>query len=78
MQDSQPSAAERLMQAGLEREHARFDADLGLIEERTDTGVFHPIREAFGYAYTLMRAEGDVAAREDAVRAEKGSGPSIS
>lgn len=61
MQDTQPSAAKRLMQTGLERDRARFDADLGLIEERTDSGVFHPIREAFGYAYTLMQTEGDVA-----------------
>ena len=61
MHDTQPSAAERLIQAGHERDRARFDADLGLIEERTDSGVFHPIREAFAYAYTLMQAEGDVA-----------------
>ena len=61
MQDTPPSAAERLMQAGLERDRARFDADLGLIEERTDSGAFHPTREAFGYAYTLLQAEGDVA-----------------
>ena len=61
MRDMQPSAAERLMQAGLERDRARFDADLGLIEERTDSGVFHPIREPFGYAYMLLQAEGDAA-----------------
>ncbi len=61
MRDLQPSAAERLMQAGLEHDRARFDADVGLIEERTDSGVLHPIREAFGYAYTLLQAEGDVA-----------------
>jgi hypothetical protein len=32
MQDTQPSAAERLMQTGLEGDRARFDADLGLNE----------------------------------------------
>ena len=59
MHDTQSSAAERLIQAGHERDRTRFDADLGLIEERTDSGVFHPIREAIAYAYTLMQAEGD-------------------
>src|SRR5262245_7997192 len=61
MRAMQPSVAERLMQAGLERDRARFDADLGLIEERTDSGVFDPIREALGYAYTLLKTEDDVA-----------------
>ncbi len=61
MQELQPSAAARLIQTGLEREHTRFNAELGLIEDRTDSGVFHPIRAAFGYAYTLMQAEDDAA-----------------
>lgn len=61
MQDMQSSPAQRLIQAGRERDQSRFHADLALIEERTDSGVFHPIRETFGYAHTLMQAEGDAA-----------------
>lgn len=52
---------ERLFAEGMAAWHARFDEQIGLIEQRTDTGVYHPIRESFAYAYALMQAEGESA-----------------
>lgn len=51
----------RLFAEGMAAWHRRFDEQAGLIEQRTDTGVYHPIRESFGYAYALVQAEGATA-----------------
>ncbi|MFO7170888.1 MAG: hypothetical protein DIU80_022905 [Chloroflexota bacterium] len=54
---SSPSA--RLFQAGLAAAHERFDPEAGLLAQRTDTGLYHPIRESFAYAAALVRADGE-------------------
>lgn len=51
----------RLFAEGMAAWHRRFDEQAGLIEQRTDTGIYHPIRESFGYAYALVQAEGATA-----------------
>ncbi len=60
--DNQMAATgERLFAEGMAAWHQRFDKQVGLIEQRTDTGVYHPIRESFGYARALVQAEGESA-----------------
>lgn len=58
LNDPANSTGRRLFVEGMAAWHARFDEQVGLIEQRTDTGVYHPIRESFGYAYALIQAEG--------------------
>ncbi len=50
-----------LFAEGMAAWHRRFDEQAGLIEQRTDTGIYHPIRESFGYAYALVQAGGATA-----------------
>jgi hypothetical protein len=60
--DNQMAATgERLFAEGMAVWHRRFDEQVGLIEQRTDTGIYHPIRESFGYARALVQAEGESA-----------------
>ncbi|MGC9041732.1 MAG: hypothetical protein ACP5MJ_19745 [Roseiflexus sp.] len=61
LEDPTNANGKRLFAEGMAAWHARFDEQAGLIEQRTDTGVFHPIRESFGYAYALVQAEGEAA-----------------
>jgi hypothetical protein len=57
-QSAATAPARHLFAEALESLRAHFDPQAGLIEVRTDTGVFHPIRESLGYAATLLAAEG--------------------
>ncbi len=58
LNDPANTTGQRLFAEGMAAWRKRFDEQSGLIEQRTDTGVFHPIRESFGYAYALLQAEG--------------------
>lgn len=59
----QPSSTsgERLFAAGIAAMRERFDEQVGLIEQRTDMGVYHPIRESLAFAYALVQAGGAAA-----------------
>lgn len=61
LNDPAHETGKRLFAEGMAAWHARFDEQVGLIEQRTDTGVYHPIRESFAYAYALVQAEGEPA-----------------
>lgn len=58
---SSSRAGERLFSAGIAAMRQHFSEQIGLIEQHTDTGVYHPIRESFGFAYALVQAEGEAA-----------------
>ncbi len=61
------TSGERLFAAGIATMRERFDERAGLIEQRTDTGVYHPIRESLAFAYALVQA-GSTAALPQAER----------